>query len=70
MTHAESEIPARAAAALNASMWASATRTRSCSSLRAWAGFRRLMRSVVVTRTNVLQQLTARKSGITRTMSD
>lgn len=70
MTQADSEIPARAAAAWNSSMWDSATRTRSCASLRAWAGFRRLMRSLVVMEANVLRPSSAHKSVSAPGMSD
>ena len=70
MTQADSEIPARAAAAWNSSMWDSATRTRSCASLRAWAGFRRLMRSVVGMVTNVLRLSSGHKSIAAPGMSD
>ena len=42
-------------------MWGSARRTRRCDSLRELAGFLRLMRSVVLTRTNVFHRFTARK---------
>jgi transposase len=67
VTHAESEIPARAAAARNSAMWDSATRTRRCDSLRAAAGFRRLMRSVMGA--NVFRPCSERKRGIAARMS-
>lgn len=67
MTHAESEIPARAAAARNSAMWDSATRTRRCDSLRAAAGFRRLMRSVIGA--NVFRPCPERKRGVAAQMS-
>jgi len=48
-------------------MWDSATRTRRCDSLRAAAGFRRLMRSVMGA--NVFRLRPARKHGILAPMS-
>ena len=69
MTHADSEIPARAAAAWISSMWGSARRTRRCDSLRVLADFLRLMRSVVVTYANVFHRFTARKPSFMPRMS-
>jgi transposase len=67
VTHAEREIPARAAAARNSAMWGSATRTRRCDSLRAAAGFRRLMRSFMGA--NVFRPYPECKRGIAARMS-
>ena len=50
-------------------MWGSARRTRRCDSLRELAGFLRLMRSVVLTRTNVFHRFTARKPAVMPRMS-